>query len=214
MAVSGMIFVRNVIRRAVMERFLKRHKDRHLGSIAGFDRLLFRGVLRSICYVEGLNYFMGNQRVPFKGFAAFVEKFSAGVNARAERIAARARRPFLYVASGQASKEARVREVIERDQIQEGLVCVLSCVEPCQSFTVRGDRKKKQLRLVAQERKCLHLYFYFLDRDFGLMHIRLQTWLPLTIQVCVNGREWLARLLLDGASRRIRHRRDVSQPGS
>jgi hypothetical protein len=25
------------------------------------------------------------------------------------------------------------------------------------------------------------------------MHIRLQTWLPLTIQVCVNGREWLAR---------------------
>jgi len=25
------------------------------------------------------------------------------------------------------------------------------------------------------------------------MHIRLQTWLPLSIQVCVNGREWLAR---------------------
>ncbi len=25
------------------------------------------------------------------------------------------------------------------------------------------------------------------------MHIRLQSWLPLTIQVCVNGREWLAR---------------------
>jgi len=30
--------------------------------------------LRSICYVEGLNYFMGNERVPFKGFKAFVEK--------------------------------------------------------------------------------------------------------------------------------------------
>ena len=25
------------------------------------------------------------------------------------------------------------------------------------------------------------------------MHIRLQSWLPLSIQVCVNGREWLAR---------------------
>jgi hypothetical protein len=25
------------------------------------------------------------------------------------------------------------------------------------------------------------------------MHIRLQSWLPLTIQVCINGREWLAR---------------------
>jgi len=62
-----------------MERFLKRHQGRLTGSITGFDRLLFRGILRSICYVEGLNYFMGNQRVPFKGFKAFVEKFSAGV---------------------------------------------------------------------------------------------------------------------------------------
>jgi hypothetical protein len=38
-----------------MERFLKRHQGRHSGSIAGFDRLLFRGILRSISYVEGLN---------------------------------------------------------------------------------------------------------------------------------------------------------------
>jgi hypothetical protein len=48
---------------------------------------------------------------------------------------------------------------------------------------------------VAGERKCLHLYFYFLDADFGLMHVRLQTWLPLTIQVCINGRMWLAQQL-------------------
>src|ERR1041384_6507550 len=37
-----------------------------------------------------------------------------------------------------------------------------------------------------------HLFLY-VDRDFGLMHVRLQTWLPFSIQVCVNGREWLAR---------------------
>ena len=47
--------------------------------------------------------------------------------------------------------------------------------------------------MVNQERKCLHLYFYYLDREFGLMHVRLQTWLPMPIQVCVNGREYLAR---------------------
>ena len=66
-----------------MERFLKRHQGRHVGSISGFDPLLFRGILRSFSYVEGLNYFMGNQRVPFKGFKAFVERFSAGVRKRA-----------------------------------------------------------------------------------------------------------------------------------
>jgi hypothetical protein len=72
-----------------MERFLKRHAGRVLGSISGFDRVLFRGVLRSICYVQGLDYFMGSQRVGFKDFQWFVEKFSAGIKQRAEQIARR-----------------------------------------------------------------------------------------------------------------------------
>jgi hypothetical protein len=42
-------------------------------------------------------------------------------------------------------------------------------------------------------RRRTHLYFYYLDRDFGLMHVRLQTWFPFSMQVCLNGREWLAR---------------------
>ncbi|MGH9435179.1 MAG: hypothetical protein ACRD06_04170 [Terriglobia bacterium] len=106
-----------------MERFVMQHKNRLIGSIAGFDRLLFRGTLCSISYVEGLDYFMGNQRVPFKGFKAFVEKFSAGVRAGANQIAERAGRPLLYVASGQANKESLARAVRERDGIQEGLIC-------------------------------------------------------------------------------------------
>jgi hypothetical protein len=137
-----------------------------------------------------LDYFMGSERVGFKDFRGFVEKFSAGIKARAEQIAQRGGRPFLYVASGQASKEALVRKLLEEKPVNEGLVCVLSCVEPCQTFTVRRDRASRQLGLVPREAKCLHLLFYFVDRDFGLMHIRLQTWLPLTPQVCVN---WPAR---------------------
>ena len=68
--------------------------------------------MRSISYVKGLNYFMGNQRVPFKGFQAFVEKFSAGVRRRAEVIAKRAGRPFLYLAASRTDKEKLVREVM------------------------------------------------------------------------------------------------------
>ena len=43
-----------------------------------------------------------------------------------------------------------------------------------------------------EQRKCLHLYYYYLDREFGLMHVRVATWLPFSIQVCLNGREYLA----------------------
>jgi hypothetical protein len=126
-----------------MERFLKRHAGRILGSVSGFDRVLFRGVLRSICYVQGLNYFMGNQRVGFKDFGGLVEKFSAGIKARAERIAQRAGRPFLYVAMGQTSKESLVRKLLGEKPVKEGLVEVLSCVEPCRTFTVRRERESR-----------------------------------------------------------------------
>jgi hypothetical protein len=33
-----------------MERFLKRHEDRIVGTITGFDRILFRGSFRSFEY--------------------------------------------------------------------------------------------------------------------------------------------------------------------
>jgi hypothetical protein len=49
--------------------------------------------------------------------------------------------------------------------------------------------------LWAARGKCLFLYFYFMDRDFGLIHVKLQTWFPMQIQVYVHGHEWLARKL-------------------
>jgi hypothetical protein len=44
------------------------------------------------------------------------------------------------------------------------------------------------------------LYYYFLDPVFGLIHLRLQSWFPFTLQVYVNGHDWLARQL---AQRRL-----------
>jgi hypothetical protein len=176
-----------------MERFLQRHGNRIMGSIAGFDRVLFRGNLSSICHLGGMDRFLSSQRVLYKDFKPFVEKISNQVKEHAKQMAAAAQRPFIYLASAGESKEERARQIMQQDQIKEGLVCVLSCLEPCQSFGIRRDPQTRRLHLVKGERKCLHLYFYFADREFGLMHVRLQTWLPLTMQVCLNGREYLAR---------------------
>src|SRR5258705_5849071 len=176
-----------------MKRFVKRHEGRISGTIAGFDRVLFRGNLSSICHLEGMDKFLSSQRVLYKDFKPFVEKISNRVKEQAKQMAAAEQRPYLYLTSSQGSKEERARQIMERDQINEGLICILACVEPCWSFGVRRDVQSKRLQLIKTERKCLHLYFYFADREFGLMHIRLQTWLPFTIQVCLNGREWLAR---------------------
>jgi hypothetical protein len=188
-----MDFAKNVIRRRAMERFMKRHQNRVIGTIAGFDRVLFGGTLRSISYVEGLEIFLTIQRVLFKNFGEFVEKLSSRIKAHAESYAMKHERPYRYIESSKLSKEEIAREIMDRDQITRGLVCVLTCIEPCQTFSIRRDRPTKKLALERKQRKCLHIYFYYVDRDFGLMHVRLQTWLPFTIQICLNGREWLAR---------------------
>lgn len=176
-----------------MERFLKRHEDRIIGTIAGFDRVLFRGSLLSLCHQGGLDRFLSSQRVLCKDFAPFALRITDGLKMHVEKYVQQQKRPLIYLPSSKESKEDTARKVMAQDKIREGLICVLTCVEPCQAFGVRRNRELKQLNVVLQERKCLHYYFYFVDREFGVMHVRLQSWLPLTIQVCINGREYLAR---------------------
>jgi len=181
--------------RIAMERFLKRHEGRIKGIISGFDRVLFRGTLRSISYRQGIEKWLWSEGVPLTEFTAFAEKVSHKLNNHAEAFANKHGRPFQYIQSPKLSKQDIAREIMKKDNIKEGLICVLSCVEPCKSFKLKKDRKAKILGLIPSDRQCLHVYFYYVDREFGLMHIRLQTWLPFTIQVCINGWEWLARRL-------------------
>src|SRR5262245_31680665 len=176
-----------------MERFLCRYQDRIEESISGFDRLLFRGTLRSISNIEGLGRFLSKEKILLKEFGEFAQRLSEGVKQHAEAIARRENRPYRYLNSSQDSKEEIARGIAKQDDIQEGLICVLTAVEPCLSFGIVKDAQIGRLRLESRWRKCLHVYFYYMDREFGLMHVRIQTWLPFSIQVYVNGREWLAR---------------------
>jgi hypothetical protein len=88
-----------------------------------------------------------------------------------------------------------IDEIRRRDGIDAGLIAVLSAVEPCRTWFVRGDRRERKLRLELGWGKCTHLYFYLVHAVFGLMQLRLQSWFPFLVQVCLNGREWLARQL-------------------
>ena len=45
-----------------------------------------------------------------------------------------------YLPSSQTDKDALARRIMAADGITRGLVGVLSCVEPCQSFEIRRDR--------------------------------------------------------------------------
>jgi len=176
-----------------MKEFIAKFADPLQGVLSGFDRLLLRGTLRAICYPRGMMGYLNGAGILLKDFRRHVVMVSERLKAAAQAQATRLGRTVLYLASSQLRKEEVARALAARQGISSGLVCVLSCVEPCWSYSVRRNPEARRLELVGEPRKCLHLYHYLLHPRFGFMHLRLQTWFPFTVQVCLNGREWLAR---------------------
>jgi hypothetical protein len=180
-----------------MNEFIKKHESMIVGHLSGFDRVRFRGTIPMLAAVKGVVAWLkdctGSGRLT--GFKPFALDLTERLKVSVEQVAAAARRPIRYLASSALSKEDLVQELLAREKISQGLVCVLSCVEPCRSFDIHRDSQKKWIDLVPALRKCLHWYLYFVDPLLGLCHVRIQSWLPLTVHVCINGREWLCREL-------------------
>jgi len=130
-----------------------------------------------------------------KDFAQLVQKTTEAVKARAKALAEKTGRPFVFIPSSRISKEEMARKIAARDRVTEGLICILNTVEPCYSFAVCGNRQTKKIELRSERRKCGHFYFYYDHPRFGFMHLRLQTWFPFQVNLCLNGRHWLARQL-------------------
>ena len=178
-----------------MDQFIKKHESKIVGTLSGWDRVRFRGTTRMLCAVHGMMAWLTDRQVRLTGFASFADGLTEQLKASIEQVAAASGRSIKYLASSQLSKEDLVQELLKREGISEGLVCVLSCVEPCRSFQIQKDRATKTIDLVTAYRRCLHWYLYFVDAVFGLCHVRIQSWLPFAVHVCINGREWLCREL-------------------
>lgn len=162
-----------------------------MGTIACFDRILFKGYL-PISWPEAMDSFMTHQGLLLKDFKPFVSAHSERLKQHARGMAEKFGRPYLHL-NGEIRKEEKARAFADADGITEGLICILAAVETCQSFQLVPAEKRP--RLISSRRKCLCLYFYFIDPQLGFMHVRIQTWFPFTIQIYLNGHDWLARKL-------------------
>jgi hypothetical protein len=176
-----------------MHEFIAKHQDKITGTLSGFDRLVLRGTLRSITFADGLRHYLHANDVLLKNFGSHVERVSQQLKRASTKEANQLGRPVTYLNSSQVSKEEIAREILARDGIGEGLICVLTCVEPCRSFQIQHNRQTKKLELVERQRKCTFIYQYRIHPIFGFMNARIQTWFPFAIQICLNGREWLGR---------------------
>jgi hypothetical protein len=176
-----------------MKTFLNRHATKILGVLNGFDRLIFRGALRALCHLPGVIGFLQHRGLKIEQFTQFAKDITDRIHKAADRWAFKSRVTADYLNSPKLSKEQYARLILDVDGFTEGPVCLFSAVEPCKTVKLVRPRDGADSYLRHHLTRCLHYYFYLIDKRFGLMHVRVQTYWPFSVQIWINGREYLAR---------------------
>lgn len=162
-------------------------------ALGGWDRLRFHATLRPLFSPQWMRTYLLAAKVRLTQFRQHAEALTQRIVLEAKNIAQAAQRPYHHLRSSRTSKEDFIEDIARRDGVSSGLIAVLSAVEPCLVMTVRGCRDRRWLSPVLEQRKCLHLYYYYEHPVVGRCHLRLQTWYPFSVDVCLNGRLWLAK---------------------
>jgi hypothetical protein len=171
--------------------FLAKHKDAISGVLSCFDRVIFRGHL-PLSYPKGMSGFLYQQKVLLKHFKDYAPQIAGRVRDHVKAIVEQAGAPYRHLPSKEPM-EALARQMAEEKGIKEGVVCGFSQLETCRTF--RFDCSGPQVRLRGDFRKCSVLYVFLMHAVLGLIHVKIQTWFPLTMQVYANGHDYVARQL-------------------
>jgi hypothetical protein len=170
--------------------FVEKFDSSIISVLSCFDRVIFKGHL-AFGDEDNLNYFVDSQlRMRRKDFLPWLEQHSQTLVEHAQGLAQQYGRPYEY-RQGKVNKEKLIKETIYRDRLDIGLVAVLCVQETCRTVKLRYGKQKPRLAFTRRPQRVL--YYYWLDANFGLIYLRLQTWFPYTMQVYVNGHDWLAR---------------------
>jgi hypothetical protein len=179
----------------IMTGFKDKYNNQIYGILHGFDRLIIKGYIGHFFYNNNFYYFLNKECVQLKDFKDYALKNNKLIKEHVDGIITSSGCYKEYLRSPNISKEEIAKRIQKEDGIKEGVICVLSCVEPCTSLSIGYNSISKKLEKTKQFRKCLHYYLYYEDKDFGFMHVRFQTWFPFGIQIYINGKEYLKKQL-------------------
>ena len=175
-----------------MDNILEQYKDKINGTFSFFDRMILTGHLRP--FFHAMLYFLSCQNVLLKDYGTYAQSVTDSIKAHVCSYTDALSRPLIYLSSPKASKEQTALKCLEDSPVTEGLICTISTVEMCNAFSVVPNRATHKLEMKCMKRKCLHYYFYYLDKVYGFMFVKLQTWFPFTITIYINGRELMKKV--------------------
>jgi hypothetical protein len=174
----------------------ERYANAIRGVISCFDRMLIQGTLPDIAHAQAMTRHLNSRKIRIFDFTEFAQPLREVIRENAERVAEENGLTIEFIRNIKAfRKEDSVQEIVAERGSHPGLVHVFSAMESCTSFKPWHDKPSGKTFIKPDSGRCLHYYFYFIDPELGLCHLRVPTWAPFRLQFCLNGHNWLAARL-------------------
>ncbi len=164
------------------------------GILETFDRMIINGYLLNLCNYRQFLYYLIQNNIQLKDFNKFALEQTELLCSHIEEYIKENNVELKYLNSGKVNKDELARAEFENNN-KIGLISAFSVVEICNTMTVVPNRETKQLEVTSRPTKCKHYYFYYNDEEFGWMFLKIQTWFPYNVQIYINGREYLCKIL-------------------
>ena len=165
------------------------------GAIRGFDRIRFRGTILEMNTSQGATRILNYLGVLMTGFKLFFKTITDSIVLNAQRYCQSAGIQYVWKL-GVTDKDATAKELLATFPAgYAGPLFCLATLENCLNLGLVSNKEAGVLEARMLPGKCTHLYLYFNHPEYGLGHIRVQTWAPFGVSVCLNGRSWLENQL-------------------
>lgn len=179
-----------------MTTFLTRFGSLVRFVLAGFDRLRFRGESRRLNNARGLDTYLFQEKIKYVDFKEHCQALTEKLRRESERLAQAQGVPIKHLDSPTIDKEAAARALAAAQPCSHplGQIALLTSVESCNSYHCRKNAEGR-IYPVKEATRCRHDYHYFQHPELGLCYVRIQTYMPFTVRVGFNGRQWLYQQL-------------------
>ena len=162
------------------------------GVLSCYDRIIVNATAGTFGYAGGMTSFFYGKELRIFDFHNVFTPITEEIKTNAQRIADENGIKIEYIRkAGAFRKDDRIEEIISERGTHEGLVHIFSALELSQTYTPWHDKDTGKTFFKNEQTKCLHYYFYFIDRELGLCFVRVPTIAPFKITIYFNGHNLL-----------------------
>jgi len=161
------------------------------------DRVYLNGYVPTLQTSGALVYFMEQHRGELIASPAVLGQIGRTFVTAVESFAREHAIPMVHFQKGQR-KDDVVARYRRKFQAPEGVVVIGVAQEQVHSFKARKEtfgQKGVRFQFSRQSVFVKVYYFYLQDADFGTAFIKVATYMPYPVKVCLNGHEWAKQQL-------------------